>query len=156
MENNHSFLQIHPDDNVLVALRDLPPGTAIDFRGDSFNLISGVKAKHKFTIGPLAAGADIRMYGVLVGKTNMALATGETVIPQNLHDAAETFEWRERRLDWQRPAVSAFESASFMGSHRANGAVGTANYWLVTPMVFCENRNALVRKRALEDRLGYG
>jgi len=156
MENNHSFLQIHPDDNVLVALRDLPPGTAIDFRGDSFNLISGVKAKHKFTIGPLAAGADIRMYGVLVGKTNMALAKGETLTTQNIHHAAETFELRERRLDWQRPDVSAFESDTFMGYHRANGTVGTANYWLVIPMVFCENRNVLVMKRALEERLGYG
>ena len=156
MENNRSFLQIHPDDNVLVALRDLPPGTAIDFRGDSFSLIGGVKAKHKFTFEPLAAGADIRMYGVLVGTTNMALAKGETLTTQNIHHAAETFGLRERRLDWQRPDVSAFENETFMGYHRANGTVGTANYWLVIPMVFCENRNVLVMKRALEERLGYG
>jgi len=156
MEKNRSFLQIHPDDNVLVALRNLEPGTTIDFRGDRFALISGVKAKHKFTIEPLAAGADVRMYGVLVGKTNTALAKGETLTTQNIHHAAETFELRERRLDWQRPDVSAFENETFMGYHRANGTVGTANYWLVIPMVFCENRNVLVMKRALEERLGYG
>lgn len=42
-----------------------------------------------------------------------------------------------------------------MGYHRANGTVGTANYWLVIPLVFCENRNVLVMKNALEEKLGY-
>src|SRR5690606_1659721 len=95
-------------------------------------------------------------YGVLVGKTNTALARGETLTTQNIHHAAEAFELGERRLEWQLPNVSAFENAAFMGYHRSNGAVGTANYWLVIPLVFCENRNVLVMKRALEERLGYG
>ena len=156
MDNKRSFLQIHPDDNVLVALRDLPSGTEIDFCGEQFALISGVKAKHKFTVESLAAGAEVRMYGVLVGKTNAALARGETLTTENIHHAAETFALGERRLKWQRPDVSAFEGEGFMGYHRANGTVGTANYWLVIPLVFCENRNVLVMKRALEERLGYG
>lgn len=156
MNNNRFFLQIHPDDNVLVALRDLPPGTEIDFGGERITILSGVKAKHKFTIGPLAAGADVRMYGVLVGKTNVALPRGETLTTHNIHHAAAPFELGERRLDWQKPDTSAFDGQVFMGYHRSNGTVGTANYWLVIPMVFCENRNVLVMKNALEDRLGYG
>src|SRR5690606_17305801 len=58
-------------------------------------------------------------------------------------------------LDWQQPDVSAFEDRVFMGYHRSNGAVGTANYWLVIPLVFCENRNIQVMKQALEKKLGY-
>src|SRR5690606_13367017 len=156
MNNKQSFLQIHPDDNVLVALRDLPAGMEINFHGERFTLISGVKAKHKFTIEPFAEGADVRMYGVLVGKTNTALDRGETLTTRNIHHAAEAFELGERRLAWQRPDVSAFENATFMGYHRSNGAVGTANYWLVIPLVFCEHRNVLVMKRALDAQLGYG
>jgi altronate hydrolase len=34
--------------------------------------------------------------------------------------------------------------------------VGTANYWLVIPMVFCENRNLKVLEEALLAPLGYG
>jgi altronate hydrolase len=34
--------------------------------------------------------------------------------------------------------------------------VGTSNYWLVVPLVFCENRNLEVLKDALVDELGYG
>ena len=156
MDNNSFFLQIHPDDNVLVALRDLPQGTEIDFGGDHFTLISGVKAKHKFTMEPLAEGADIHMYGVLVGKANRDLAKGETLTTDNIHHAASPFELGARRTDWQQPDVSAFDDQVFMGYHRANGTVGTANYWLVIPLVFCENRNVLVLKQALEERLGYG
>jgi altronate hydrolase len=34
--------------------------------------------------------------------------------------------------------------------------VGTANYWVVIPMVFCENRNLDVLQQALVTDLGYG
>ncbi|MGK6351189.1 UxaA family hydrolase [Parapedobacter sp. DT-150] len=156
MENRQLFLQIHPDDNVLVALQDLPPGMEVRFGGREFRLLSGVKAKHKFTIDPLNAGDDVRMYGVLVGKTNVALPSGETITTQNIHHAASPFELGERRLNWHRPDISAFEGRTFMGYHRSNGTVGTANYWLVIPLVFCENRNILVMKQALEEQLGYG
>jgi altronate hydrolase len=33
--------------------------------------------------------------------------------------------------------------------------VGTRNYWLVVPLVFCENRNLLVLKQAFEEELGF-
>ena len=45
----HSYLRIHPKDNVLVALRDLEQGTPIEFEGLRFNLADKVAAKHKFT-----------------------------------------------------------------------------------------------------------
>ena len=43
-----------------------------------------------------------------------------------------------------------------MGYHRADGRVGTANYWLVIPLVFCENRNMEILEQALVTDLGYG
>lgn len=42
-----------------------------------------------------------------------------------------------------------------MGYHRNDGSVGTANYWLFIPTVFCENRNLDVIKEALHNELGY-
>jgi altronate hydrolase len=42
-----------------------------------------------------------------------------------------------------------------MGFHRRDGLVGTANFWIVIPLVFCENRNVEVLKDALIDKLGY-
>ena len=43
----------------------------------------------------------------------------------------------------------------FMGYHRHDGRVGTANYWLFIPTVFCENRNLDVIREVLQDELGY-
>jgi altronate hydrolase len=43
-----------------------------------------------------------------------------------------------------------------MGYHRTDGRVGTANYWLFIPTVFCENRNLDVIREAMQNELGYG
>lgn len=154
-KKEQAFLQIHPKDNVLVALRDLAEGYVVDFNGDTFPLLQAVKAKHKFTISALPQDAEVLMYGVLVGKTNNALAKGERISTENLRHAAEDFRLGTRKLEWQQPDVSAFVGRTFNGFHRSNGSVGTANYWLVIPLVFCENRNVLTMKTALEEKLGY-
>lgn len=149
------YLRIHPDDNVLVALEDLPEGYPVSLGDRSWVLPKPVKAKHKFTGEPLGLGEDVIMYGVLVGKATENLALGEPLTVDNIGHAAGDFSLGERNLNWRRPDVSAFEGRTFMGFHRSNGAVGTANYWLVIPMVFCENRNLQVMKQALDERLGY-
>ena len=48
-----SFLKIHPDDNVLVALKDIPKGTTIFVEGNEFTLKENVAAKHKFFINDI-------------------------------------------------------------------------------------------------------
>lgn len=150
-----SFLQIHPEDNVLVALRDLPKDFVVDFNGLQFALRQAVAAKHKFTITSLAQDAQVFMYGVLVGKMNNAVEPGEAITTENLRHASEDFQMGSRKLAWTKPDVSSFASRTFQGFHRSNGTVGTANHWLVIPLVFCENRNVLTLKAALEEKLGY-
>ncbi|SMG11028.1 UxaA family hydrolase [Sphingobacterium psychroaquaticum] len=150
-----AYLQIHPKDNVLVALRDLAEGTAISFAGQEFVLREKVKAKHKFTIAAMPKDEPVYMYGVLVGKLNYALDAGALISTENLRHAADDFHLGTRKLEWDKPDVSAFVGKTFNGFHRSNGTVGTANHWLVIPLVFCENRNVLTLKKALEEKLGY-
>lgn len=154
-KKNLAYLQIHPKDNVLVALRDLLKSSHIEFAGRRIVLKQTVKAKHKFTITPMSQDTEIFMYGVLVGKLNHDLDSGELISTENLRHAAEDFKLGERKLAWTKPDVQAFEGRTFNGFHRSNGQVGTANYWLVIPLVFCENRNVLTLKAALEEKLGY-
>lgn len=153
--NKTRYLHIHPDDNVLVALEDLPAGYRVSLGVRSWVLPKAVKAKHKFTIEALGPGDEVVMYGVLVGKATQNLLLGEPLTVDNIKHAAGDFSLGERKLDWHQPNVDAFQGRTFMGYHRSNGSVGTANYWLVIPMVFCENRNLQVMKHALEERLGY-
>jgi altronate hydrolase len=155
MQENHTFLQIHPDDNVLVALQDLHPGSLIRINGHSFPLQEHVSAKHKFTIHPLSPGDNIYMYGVLVGKADQFIPQGGAVTVHNIHHATQDYDLHERKLNWIKPNVSRWQDKTFMGFHRPDGSVGTANYWVVIPLVFCENRNVEVLKDALVDKLGY-
>lgn len=153
--NRHTYLQIHHDDNVLVALTDLAKGTEIDFNGQTFTLADDVAAKHKFTLGELQPGDKVYMYGVLVGKASKPVALGGAITTENLEHAADDFKLGDRKLDWKQPDISAWKDKTFMGYHRADGSVGTANYWLVIPLVFCENHNINVLRDALTAKLGF-
>ena len=73
------FLKIHPDDNVLVALRDLAPGTKVSSNGSSFELPENVFAKHKFFEHDMHTGDDVIMYGVLVGKLQSDVYKGQAM-----------------------------------------------------------------------------
>ena len=151
----NNYLRIHKDDNVLVALRDLDQGTEVNFEGQHFALADSVAAKHKFTLTELNPDDSIYMYGVLVGKATKHIPQGGLVSTENIHHASSEFHLGKRKLNWHKPDTSHFEGRTFNGYHRADGSVGTGNYWLVIPLVFCENRNIQVMREALVDKLGY-
>jgi altronate hydrolase len=155
-DNKHTYLQIHPADNVLVALTDLAAGTLINFNGNIFNLVTDVEAKHKFTIDTYAQGTSIYMYGVLVGRASENIAKGAAITTANVKHASNDFKLGTRKTEWEVPAAAKYyKDTTFNGFHRADGSVGIANYWLVIPLVFCENRNINVLKEALSAKLGF-
>jgi len=147
--------KVHPDDNVLVALTNLSKGETVQFNGEEYILQDDIPAKHKFVTANLAKGDSVIMYGVLVGKAQSDIAKGGIISTANLKHAAEPFAYRKTDFTWKAPDVSKFANRTFNGYHRSNGEVGTANYWLFVPTVFCENRNLDVIKEALHNELGY-
>lgn len=148
-------LKIHPADNVLVALTDLKAGEHITFNGTSTTLVENIPAKHKFVYQPMQQDADIFMYGVLVGKATKPIAAGASINTQNVKHTSSAFSGRNRNVAWKAPDVSRWKDKTFLGYHRNDGQVGTANYWVVIPMVFCENRNVNAIRHAFEDALGF-
>jgi len=148
-------LKVHHLDNVLVALQPLQKGQSIYFEKKSFVLKEDIAAKHKFYIDDMEMGSEVIMYGVLVGKVTVDVQQGALMNTQNLHHAAEPFKFQPYHYEWEAPDVSAFAQKTFLGYHRTDGSVGTANYWLFIPTVFCENRNLDVIKEALHNELGY-
>lgn len=146
---------MHPKDNVLVALTDLPQNEQVIFEGETFVLQNTIKAKHKFYTSDLKTGDEVTMYGVLVGKVQCDVAKGTLMTIENLKHAAEPYGYREVDYSWQAPDVSKYKDRTFNGFKRKDGRVGTANYWLFVPTVFCENRNLDVIKEALQNELGY-
>jgi altronate hydrolase len=148
-------LQLDLRDNVLIALTDLKQGDLVEFSGKTYSLVSNVPAKHKFATSELPVGAAVIMYGVLVGRTFQPLRKGELLTLGNLrHDAAD-FHEKTEDVRWSAPDVSDWKGRRFLGYHRSDGQVGTRNYWLVAPLVFCENRNIVNLKQAFEEELGF-
>lgn len=148
-------LRIHPKDNVLVALQDLKKGEVIHFEGQDYELQEDVEAKHKFFMQEMNTGDEIYMYGVLVGKAQYYIARGARMNTDNTKHASEPFHYRPFDYAWEAPDVSKFAGRTFNGYLRKDGRVGTANYWLFIPTVFCENRNLDVIKEAMYNELGY-
>jgi altronate hydrolase len=151
----NKVLQLDPRDNVLIALTNLPLGEAIPFGSRKIQLVTDVPAKHKCAIRDLAAGDDVIMYGVLVGRATQPIREGELLTTGNIHH--ETAELREKSgsYSWTSPDVSRWRSNTFHGYTRSDGQVGTRNYWIVVPLVFCESRNIQVLKQAFEEELGF-
>ncbi|CAM3984626.1 altronate hydrolase [Pedobacter westerhofensis] len=150
------ILKVHPKDNVLVAFVDLAEGEAILYGDQVYILKDNVKAKHKFVTEDLRTDDQVIMYGVLVGKAKLPVPKGAVLTTANLKHAATGFHTGEHHMEWHVPDVSAWKDKTFNGFHRTDGQVGTANHWLVIPMVFCENRNLDVIQEALLNNLGYG
>ena len=151
----NAALQLHSGDNVLVALRDLRAGERIEVAGHFYELTSDVRSKHKFVTADLAAGAAVRMYGVLVGRATQAVQKGSALSTRNIRHDAVPFREKATEYIWSPPDISRWRERTFQGYPRADGQVGTRNYWLVVPLVFCENRNIDVLKQAFEEELGF-
>ena len=153
--NKRRVIQMHPKDNVLVALQNLSAGENIHFNEENYILLDEVKAKHKFYIADLKTGSEVYMYGVLVGKVENNVSKGALMTTENLKHAADPYAYRGVKYSWLAPDVSKFKDRTFNGYKRGDGRYGTANYWLFVPTVFCENRNMDVIREALQNELGY-
>jgi altronate hydrolase len=152
---NSRILQLDPRDNVLVALTNLKRGEVVEFDGKSYGILSDIPAKHKFTIVGIEPGDKIIMYGGLVGTASKAIAAGDLLTTGNISHQASPFQEQSRPFQWSPPDVSRRSQQTFQGYLRSDGQVGTRNYWVIVPLVFCENKNIQVLKQALEEELGF-
>jgi altronate hydrolase len=148
-------LQLDRRDNVLIALQTLIAGERVDFSGNSYLLVSDVPAKHKFAIRDLEIGDSIYMYGVTVAKAVEPIRAGQLLSTRNVRHEAASFHEKSANQQWLPPDISKWKNKTFLGYRRSDGQIGTRNYWLVVPLVFCENRNIGVLKQAFEEELGF-
>jgi altronate hydrolase len=148
-------LQLDARDNALIALSDLKQGDVVEFNGSTYPLVSRVPAKHKFATEDLPVGTNIVMYGVLVGKTVRRVQRGEALTLENVRHEALPFHDKSAEFRWKAPDAAGWKEKRFLGYRRSDGQVGTRNFWIVVPLVFCENRNILNLKQAFEEELGF-
>ena len=151
-----TVLQIDPRDNVLVALAPLAAGTVVHYGQASCPATEDIPAKHKLALVDLKPGDLIYLYGMVVGEATASIARGGLLSTRNIRHRAGAYSAMRQPVSFALPDPSPWAARTFMGYRRADGQVGTRNYWLVLPLVFCENRNVDRMREALEEELGYG
>lgn len=139
-------MRLHPEDNVLIALADLPAGAVPAALGAP--LPGPVPRGHKFAARAIRAGERVIRYGQTIGLATADIAPGAHVHVHNLgmggHDADPAFGADARPLPPpERPA-------GWMGFRRADGRWGTRNYLGVLTSVNCSGSVARFIAEAVE------
>jgi altronate hydrolase len=155
MADMQKVLKLDPRDNVLVALVPLAANQPVNYGGKTYTPPTDVPAKFKFVEHEMPVGSEVIMYGVIVGKVREPIPAGGVVTTRNLQHDASSYSTTRTPHPWTPPDVTSWRDRTFLGYHRADGQVGTRNYWLVLPLVFCENRNVELLREAFEEELGY-
>lgn len=130
-------LQLHPDDNVAVALRALAPGET----AAGVTIADAIPAGHKIALAPIAAGSAVRKYGWPIGRASAMVPVGGHV---HSHNLVTTLSGMEDYRYASGPAVRLPAGAEirFDGYRRPDGRVGTRNEIWVLPTVGCVARTA--------------
>ena len=71
------FIKIHPDDNVAVALQDVPAGTPADLEGCSVTSLEAIPAGHKMALTDIPEEMNIIKYGFPIGRAKVPVRAGE-------------------------------------------------------------------------------
>jgi altronate hydrolase len=126
------WLKLNEQDSVLVALADLPAGTAV---GDGLTVGETIPRGHKLARRAIAVGEPVMKFGIPIGVATRPIAAGTHIHTHNLEFQTMRVNWR---LGGAAPAPKpANRTVGFEGFRREDGRVGTRNYLGVLTTVNC-------------------
>jgi altronate hydrolase len=125
------LIELHPNDNVLVAREQLIGGSVVG----GLRIRGLVPAGHKVARMPIALGQIVRRYDQIIGIASANIDVGEHVHTHNLAMSQDVV----RNYDFcaDRKPNAARQTGQFMGIKRASGMVATRNYIGVLTSVNC-------------------
>ena len=128
-----THIRIHPNDDVVIARRQLVSGTVLEGEGV---VVSGlVPAGHKVAVRAIAAGQPVRRYNQIIGNATRDIAPGQHV---HSHNLAFSHFARDYAIGQDaQPTAYVAQPAQFMGIVRADGRVATRNYIGILTSVNC-------------------
>jgi altronate dehydratase len=144
MEKGRPAIRLNPADNVVIALKDLPPGAV----AEGVTLAEKVQRGHKIATMAIAAGTPVIRYGQTIGVATADIPAGGWVHSQNLGMGPHSTDYAYGAEC--RALPPAPESRSFQGYLRADGQVGTRNYLGILTSVNCSGSVARFVAEAAE------
>ncbi|MCR5669414.1 MAG: altronate dehydratase family protein [Butyrivibrio sp.] len=141
------FLQIHPQDNVVVCLEPMKKGESITLStGDVVTALEDIPAGHKMAVRDIGTGENVVKYGYAIGHATKDAPKGSWM---HTHDVKTNLEGI---LDYSynpdsediknKEAKMASRTGTFKGFERAGGRAGIRNEVWIIPTVGCVNNIA--------------
>ena len=130
-----NVIQIHPSDNVLVALENVRKGES----SEKFSVTAqeDISFGHKIALREIKTGEDIVKYGCVIGTAVSDIQPGEWVHTHNVRTTLEQKKKLEYKPDFKK--LPDREPAFFEGYRRRDGKVGIRNEIWILPTVGCVN-----------------
>ncbi|HXX26275.1 MAG TPA: altronate dehydratase family protein [Pseudolabrys sp.] len=127
------IIRLSGDDNVVVAVDQIPPGTEVAGATARERIPRG----HKMAVAAIAPNEPVRKYGQVIGFASKSIAPGDWVHEHNvaMHDFIRDYRFAEgaKNDELLPPELRA----TFEGYSRPNGKTGTRNYVGVLTSVNC-------------------
>jgi altronate hydrolase len=134
MEPISPIIRLNPIDDVVIARRQLIPGTVLE-EENGLRVAALIPAGHKMATRAIAAGEAVKRYGQIIGTASQAIEPGQHVHTHNLA-MAEFSRAHSFGADF-KPVDYVETPATFMGIVRPDGRVATRNYIGVLTSVNC-------------------
>lgn len=146
----NGFIKIHPQDNLLVALKDLSAGDELIMEdGSVLRIFQDTPLGHKIALTEIPQNQDVIKYGAPIGYALKNIQPGEHLHTHNIKTKLRddlTYSYQPEGLDVQLPAPE--NELTFDGFVRKNGEVGIRNELWIVPTVGCVNAIATNIKEA--------
>jgi altronate hydrolase len=136
MSADHSIIRLHPNDDVVIATRQLMSGAPVEHGVQGAVTVIGlIPPGHKIATRAIKKGEHVRRYNQIIGVAREPIAAGQHVHVHNLGMA--DFE-RDYAFGIDRHETRYADTpATFMGIRRDDGRVATRNYIGILTSVNC-------------------
>ncbi len=147
-----TFIKIHSDDKVAVALEPLIAHRVLIVDGEEIILTEPIPQGHKFALRDICEGEEIIKYGAPVGIAKNNIKKGSWVHTHNMKTGLGdllTYTYEPRQAE---PMISQ-ETHYFQGFRRTDGRAGVRNEVWIIPTVGCVNNVASAIERRAQGYL---
>ncbi len=131
------LIQIHPDDNVAVALAEIAAGEQLAAGQSTVRALEPIPRGHKLALRPIEGGEAIVKYGCRIGSATKPIPAGAWVHTHNVK--TELSEHAGYTYAHTQTPLPRLDARTFEGFERSDGAVGIRNELWILPTVGCVN-----------------
>ncbi len=133
-------LQVHPRDDVAVAITDLKAGETVEAGNKEVTLTADIPRGHKFALRDIALQEGVIKYGYAIGKAVADISAGDHVHVHNIKTGLTGVE--EYTYTPKARELQAKPTRSFQGYRRTNGKAGVRNEVWIIPLSGCANHTS--------------